>query len=903
MSDSKNIANERPFDLEQAIERWARSLRGHAAVEDGDAADLEGYLRDKIEDLVGQGLGEKEAFEQAAAECAAGEALDREYFRSRSHSRFGSRPPGETPRFMPALVGNYFKIALRKLRKQRAHSFINIAGLAIGLAACLLILLWVKDELSYDRYHEKANRLYRLAYYEEIGGTSSELAVAPFASAPAFAAEIPEVEGYARLLEGRPLAIVEGRKFDLDDIYFTDPGFFDLFTHAFLAGDGKKALASPGALVLTEETALKLFGRADVLGRTVNFNNDYDLTVTAVVKNVPANSHFRFNGLVSLATVASKPEIRPVMEDWFRITGWVYVLLRDKADPRAVETKMAAVKLKHVGEQLRRSGSKMDFRLVPLSDLHLRSRLEGEIGPSGDIRYVYVFSLIAAFILVIACINFMNLATARSAGRGREVGLRKVMGARRTNLVFQFLGESVLLTSLAAVGAVALVGLVLPAFNRLAGKSITVASLFEGASGPALAGLVLLTGVLAGSYPALFMSAFRPAAVLKGPIGRGLKRGLFRSVLVVFQFAVSVMLMAGTLIILSQTRYMKTRDLGFDKDRVLVVNMRDEAARRGAEALVNDLKSNLKISEATLTGGVPGRVQVSMIVNMEGRPERDSFSSWVVWSDFDFVKTYGISIVQGRDFSRSFLSDYSGAFLVNETAARRMGWASDAVGRKIGFDTDDLREIVGVMKDFHFGSLKEPIAPLVVRLATREELIPWAYFLSLKLRAGDIPGTLAFVRSKWAERSERGFAYFFADEEFNSLYRNEERTGRIIAAFAVMAIFVACLGLLGLASFAAEQRTKEVGVRKILGASEAGLAALLTREFLKWVLVANAVALPAAYLVVGRLWLSNFAYRTNPGLLTFLAVAGASILVAVLTVSWQAIRAAVANPADSLRYE
>ena len=334
---------------------------------------------------------------------------------------------------------------------------------------------------------------------------------------------------------------------------------------------------------------------------------------------------------------------------------------------------MATVTLKHVGENLRQSGSKMDFKLQSLVDIHLRSRLEGEIGPSGDIRYIYVFSLIAAFILILACINFMNLATARSSGRGKEVGLRKVMGANRSNLVLQFMGESLLLSVLASLIAVILVGLALPSFNRLAGKALGPASLLGGGSILALAGLVLLTGVLGGSYPALYMSAFRPAAVLKGNVGGGLKRGSFRSILVVFHFSVSIVLMAGTLIVFSQTHYMKTRDLGFNKDRVLVINMRDRTARRSAEALAVDLKSNANIGEATLTGGVPGRVYTQMVVNLEGRPEREGFPAWTIWSDYDFIKTYGITIVQGRDFSRSFASDSGGVFLINETAARRRG--------------------------------------------------------------------------------------------------------------------------------------------------------------------------------------------------------------------------------------
>ena len=898
MSEPVEKRPDGPFYLERAIERWARSLRGLPGIEEGDAVDLEGYLRDKIEELVGQGLDPRQAFERAAAECAPNEALGGEYVRSRTAGRSRGAGFGRL-----SLLGNYLKIALRKVRRQKAYSFINVAGLAVGLAACLLILLWVKDELSYDNFHEKADRIYRLAEFETIGGVSARLAVAPFVSAPTFAADIPEVETYARLLRAAPLAVVEGRRFDLSDIYYTDPGFFDIFSHILLAGDRETALDAPGSLVLTEETARKLFGRTDVVGETVNFNNETDLKVTAVTANVPANSHFRFNGLASIGTVAERPDIRPVLTEWFRITGWVYLLLKDRADPRAVEAKMESVVLKHAGDELRRSGSSMAFHLQPLADIHLRSRLEGEIAAVGDIRYVYVFSLIAAFILVLACVNFMNLSTARSAGRGKEVGLRKVMGARRGSLVLQFLGESVLLSVLASVIAVVLVALALPAFNRLADKAIGPASLLSAGSVLALAGLVLLTGLLGGSYPALFMSAFRPAAVLKGDVGRGLKRGFFRSALVVFQFSVSIVLMAGALIVLSQTRYMKTRDLGFDAGRVLVINMRDAAARRNAEALALDLESNPNIAEAAFTGGVPGRVVNSLVVTMEGRPERESFAAWNIWSDYDLVKAYGITIVHGRDFSRSFPSDAGGAFLVNETAARRMGWGADAVGRKIGFDTNDMREIVGVIKDFHFESLRNPIAPLVVRLSSAADLASQARFMSLKLRQGDIPATIEFVKAKWAQRSERGFDYFFAGEYFDSLYRVEDRIGRIITVFAAMAVFVACLGLFGLASFAAEQRTKEIGVRKVLGASEAGLAALLSGDFLKWVLLANVIALPAAYFLIGRYWLANFAYRTTPGVLVFALVASLSLVIAVVTVSWQAIRAAVANPVESLRYE
>jgi putative ABC transport system permease protein len=435
-------------------------------------------------------------------------------------------------------------------------------------------------------------------------------------------------------------------------------------------------------------------------------------------------------------------------------------------------------------------------------------------------------------------------------------------------------------------------------------------SLAGGTAWIGLAGLILVTGLFSGSYPALVLSAFQPIAVLRGILSRGKKGAAFRNVLVVFQFSVSIVLIAGTLILAQQMKFMKTRDLGFKKDGILTVRLRDAAVRREAGALIAELKRNPDIVEAAQTSGIPGRITTSLGIVAEGRPEDQGLSMNIILSDYDFVKTFGVPIVRGRDFSKSFAADANGVFIINETAARMLGWGMEAVGRKIGFDSNQLREIVGVAKDFHFASLKEKIGPLIIALAPAipgdsEDVLNLktrGLFLSLKIR-GNIAGTVAFVQKLWGSRSERGFDYFFVDRQFNDLYGVEERIGIVMTAFSVLAVLIACLGLFGLASFAAVQRTKEIGIRKVLGASESGLAALLSKEFLLRVVLANTLALPFAYWLMTKFWLSNFAYRTNPGVALFAATAGLSLLVALLTVIYQALRAATANPIDALRFE
>ncbi len=792
---------------------------------------------------------------------------------------------------------NYIKIVLRNIKTHKGNSFINIAGLAVGLTCCILILLWVQDELSYDRYHENAARIYRITYAEEIGGAFDHYALSPFAAAPTFTAEVPEITSYTRLWQRTGLISYNYHKFDEHGIFYADKDFFKVFTHEFIEGDPATALESPGSIVITQEIAKKIFGNEDPLGKVLNLNADGDLKVTGVIRDLPDNSHFSFNYLVSMNTIQGRRA--EYLDAWLVIMGWSYVLLDRRADSQLVEKKLESIVDKHVGNEARKYGQKLYYYLQPLTDIHLRSHLEGEIQGNGDIQYVYVFSVVAAFILLIACINFMNLSTARSARRGKEVGLRKVLGAHKKRLMVQFLTESVGFSLFALVLAINAVWFLLPIFNDIVGKHITLASLFNWVVIASLFGLAALTGLTAGSYPALFLSSFQPIDTLRKKDQRGSQRSILRTCLVILQFTISIALIISTFIVLKQLDFMRNHKLGFKKDRVLALRIKGAAIQEQFDAFRNELEKNANILEASYSNGIPGRTETVLTTFLEGQPDSVSFTFDYIFADYDFLKTYEIELLKGRDFSRDFGSDEEGAFLVNETAAAKLGWGEESIGKKIGYSREMMRPIVGVIKDFHYRSLKEVIGPLAIFLRPRHDT-----YLSIKMNTNDISGVLAYIEKTWnAFEKERSFEYFFVDENFDSLYHSEERLSQIITFFSFIAIFVACLGLFGLASYTAEQSTKEIGIRKVLGASIGSIIVQLSRNFLRWILVANVIAWPLTYFIMKNYWLSNFPFRISLHLLTFMTAGLIAVIIALLTVSYQSIKAALANPIDSLRYE
>jgi len=795
---------------------------------------------------------------------------------------------------------NYLKIALRILKRYKAYSFINIAGLAIGLACCLLILLYVQYERSYDRYHQNADHICRVVEELDFFGNKSHMAITPAPFAPAMKNEFPEVKDAVRFMkgnfsEGKVLVTHGTENYYEDKWYFADHSVFEIFTFPLIKGDPKTALLEPFTVVISEEKARKYFGDEDPMRKTLTLSDRYsqlNFTVRGVLREIPKNSHFRFDFLASFATMEERfPEW---VQNWFNHMYYTYLLLDERSSPEALERKFPDLVLKHAGKQAQAA---LKPHLQPLTSIHLHSQLESEIEANSDALFVYIFAAVALFILMIACINFMNLATARSAYRTREIGIRKIVGARRSQLVRQFLGESILFSFIALPLAVVMMELLLPAFRAFTDRDLGFNYLSNWPVLFILIGITLVIGCVSGIYPALFLSAFKPIKVLKGKLSSG-SRGLsLRRGLIVFQFAVSIILIIATGIILSQVRFIRTTKLGFNKDQVLVLNIKDKELRTRYEAIKAELSKNPSVLNVTASSGIPGRVAHNWFFSTEGLQEKkERPSMWVLMVDHDFIKSLGMEIVDGRDFSRSFTTDEKEAILLNESAVKKYGWGSP-LGRNIKTENKD-GYVVGVVKDFHFKSFYQQIEPVMIYISPR-----YFEFISVRVAADKIPETMAFIKKEWKELApNRPLDYFFLDDDFDKVYRREERTGQIFGYFSIVAIFVACLGLFGLAAFTAEQRTKEIGVRKVLGATTSNIVTLLNKEFIKWVLVANLIAWPVSYYAMSR-WLQSFAYRTSVGPGIFVFSAAVALLIAMLTVSSQAIKAAVTNPVKTLRYE
>jgi len=798
------------------------------------------------------------------------------------------------------MLSSYLKMVFRTIRKHKGYSILNLSGLAIGMACCILILLFIQDELSYDKTHENKDRIYRLISDGEVGGSLSHFALAPFAAPPAFTQEIPEVEFYVRILQiGRQQPITyEDKTFEEIGIFLADETFFQIFSHRFIAGNPERALEEPNSVVITEETALRLFGDEDPIGKVLEFAPIKQIHITGVIEDVPKNSHFRFNYMVSLKSLSEQQ--MQGLNQWLSISGWAYLLLTEGADPAAIQTKFADIVEKHTGEQARQYGISISFLLQKMTDIHLRSNLQGEIEANSNIIYVYVFSAIALFILIIACINFMNLSTARSANRAREVGLRKMFGAYRKNIINQFLAESILLSLTALIFAVILAALALPIFNNFSGKEMSVDYLAKGIMVAGMLVLIIFTGLLAGFYPAFFLSSFQPTAVFRGKLSKGSASSLLRKILVVFQFSISVVLITCTGIVLNQIDYLKNKNLGFDKEQVMAVLVQSSSTAKNYKGIKAELLQNPNILNVSFSAVVPIRGGELRLMIPEGKSQGETYSIYVMRSDHDFQKTYKMELLAGRDFSEEFSTDATEAYIINETAARKFGWKNEeSLGKKLAFAEGRPGRIIGVVKDFHFQSLQQIIEPLALMIDEQN-----LAFVSLKINTKNVSDTLDFVKDKWGKfESNREFDYFFIDEEFASLYASEEQLSNILSFFALMAIFIACLGLFGLASFTAEQRTKEIGSRKVMGATVQNIVFHLSKEFVRWVLVANLIAWPSAYFLMRNYWLMNFPYRINPHIVTFLLAGVISIFIALITVSFQVIRAAISNPVESLRYE
>jgi len=796
---------------------------------------------------------------------------------------------------------NYFKLTLRHLLKYRTYSFINIAGLAVGMTCCILILLYVRDELRYDHFHERADRIYRLTLSTEKDGQPTN-ANTSFGQGPALAAEFPEVEAVVRF---RKMGWGEKRVFARNDnrfyeerFFYADKNVFEVFSFPFLRGNPQTALAEPFSIVITEAMSQKYFGYDNPLGETIALDpyNDgvfTDFKITGVVKNVSHYSHIKFD---FLASFESQKDIMEGRRGWGLESAFTYVLFKSGARAKSVQAKLPAFLEKHVGKDHWYS-----LHLQPLTEIRLHSKLRAELEPNGDITYVYLFSAIAAFILLIACINFMNLATAQSAQRTKEVGMRKVVGAVRSELIKQFLIESVCLSFLALAVAFILIEVSLPLLNRIVGKSIEIDYANNLPFVAMMLGLALLTGVVAGSYPAFFLSASRPIESLMGKTSGGRKAAvILRKGLVIFQFAISVILVVCTTVVYYQMQYVRNKNLGFDREVIVVAPLNDQI-RNSYRSARHALLQHSNLLAMTATEQVPAKAGNGAGYTVEGLEPEGQTRFFV---DHDFLKTYGVGLAAGRDFDEQFPADATGAFMVNEAFVRMAQWksAAEALGRSVTMSHAGQAypgKIVGVVKDFNIFSFRETVWPLVINIMPMDKL----NFISFRIAPQSVTETLEHIGSVWSKFAPSyPLDYYFLDDDFARLHQADQQLGRVFQAFAWLAIGIACLGLFGLAAFTAERRTKEIGVRKVLGATVTNVVTLLSKDFIKLVIYANLLAWPLAWFAMNK-WLQSFAFRVEIQWWVFALAGGLALLIALLTVSTQAIKAALANPVESLRYE
>lgn len=817
------------------------------------------------------------------------------------------------------MLKNYFKIALRNLKKHKFYTFINILGLSVGVAVCMIISLFVINELSYDKHFKDADQIYRIHADIIFGGNHWDMITAPAPMAEALPAEFPEVE-YAVNFRQRGSYLVKNidQNIKEDGVIWASKDFFNVFGTPLLEGNQDGILTEPNTMAISKSIADKYFPGESAIGKTLILDNDMNFRITGVYEDIPQNSHFHFNFLLSMEGLEEAKSA-----SWMGNNFQTYLKIRKDADPENLNQKLKSLVEKNIEPELGRlfgegatlegmlaDGGKMEYAVQPLLDIHLKSDLMGEFEPNFNVTYVYLFVAIALFILVIACINFMNLSTARSSSRAKEVGIRKVMGSFRTHLIRQFLMESILLSFISFLIAVPLVAVLLPFFNDLAARELVMPFSFGSFYMILILGAIG-TGVLAGIYPAFFLSGFKPISILKGKVSMGMKSGMIRSSLVVFQFAISIILVIATIAVFNQLNYIQNKKIGFNKEQIITV---DDVYALGdqVEIFKREILANSMMESGTITGYLPvsGTWRSDTPWWAEGRDPKQtenmvSLQNWEV--DYDYVKTMGMEIVEGRDFSMDFPSDSSGVIL-NETAAKQFNFLGDPLGQKIytlagnnetmNMEELENRTVVGVVKNFNFESLKENIGSVMIFLSERPQGIA-----SFKFNSTNTDEVVNFIESKWNEMAPgQPFTYSFLDDRFGQMYASETRLGKVFGIFAGFAIVIACLGLFALTAFTAEQRTKEIGIRKVLGSSIGSIVVLLSKEFAKLVVIAFLIASPIAWWAMTK-WLEDYQFKQELGWQVFLGAGFFAILIALLTTSYQSIKAATSNPVDSLKSE
>ena len=794
---------------------------------------------------------------------------------------------------------NYIKIAFRNLQKNKVFSLINIAGLTIGLTAFWLIALYVADELSFDRYHENAKRIYRVAQHASWNGGKFDFPITsdPFASA--LKNDFPQIQETARFdIEGGGTISYNNKHLQVNDIMFTDPSAFTVFSWHFLSGNPKTALAKPQSIVLTKSLATKIFGNpSSALNKTISFDQNNSNLVTGVIDDVPPNSHFSFSALRALPADNT--------QNWQNSHLYTYILLKPNAKIETVEAGLPQFFSKYLKANMSNVNYRME--LQPLTSIHLHSNLSFEMGANSSITYIYTFSVVAILILLIAAINYMNLSTARSSIRMKEIGVRKVTGSSKTQLVWMFLSESVLLTFIASVAAVFLISLIFPWFTQLTSKALSIWRFGRIETILLLSSFSLCAGIISGIYPALFFSRFKTISALKGKLGSQNSNQLFRKALVTFQFVITIAMIAGSVVIYQQLQYVSKKDLGFNKDQVLTFHIQNQEVRKQISALKQQLLQNPLIQSVAAASNPIGNNDIGKtgyLLELNGKMETKSRIGDRLMIDEDYIPTMQIKLLQGRNFLQNMPTDKTQGLIVNETFVKDAGW-KNAIGRKIQYNTDEkgkplVYQIIGVIKDFHIFSLQHKIEPLLLQLppATNDE-----DNLYVRVQKNSVKEALHYIGITYKKfDQENPLDYHFLDQNFARQYQSEQKQSNILLIFTVLTILIACLGLFGLVTFMAQQRTKEIGIRKVLGASVTQITSLLSQDFMKLVVLALMIASPIAFFTMQK-WLQDFAYRIQISWWVFAFSGLLAIVIALITISFQAIRAALANPVKSLRSE
>lgn len=882
------------FDLEKAIREWKKNLFKDPGLEENHIIELEEGLREEIEELVDGGMSKEEAFRRIAAEVAPGEVLGSEFYKVRTIRRSG-RPSWQAPRFMPALLWNYLKIALRKIKRQKNYSFINIAGLSVGMACFLLILTSIQFELSYDRFFENSDKLYRVAIRSNAPDEAGYSITTPQILSESLKADIPEIESAGIIQRSRNAVFQTETESFTEDGFFVSEDFFQMFSFDMIRGNRSEALRAPNSIVLTDDMAEKILGSEDPIGKTIHYKGRFlscDLSVTGIMRRPPKNSHLQFNYLVSTATMAVHKDLGEWFNTWDIDAFYTYVELKAGSSQKIIEQKIYKI-MRDARPQV---SMKQDVvYLQPVTDIHLRFQVEGATASNNRIQTVYLFGAIALLILLIAGINSVNLSTALATTRLKEICMRKVIGAGRIQLIKQFLGESYFFTTLAMGLAMLIFYALFSKYTYFLGNNLTLNEVEKAPLVLSILGTILFVGALSGIYPALVLSAFQPISLLKKYAGTWLKGARIRNLLVIFQFSAVVVLLIGTIVITKQLNFIKNTNLGYEREHVVILPLNEAEAIKKAQMLKTRLLEYSKILGATVSDSSPLRLGSSIggkRVKQENG-EEIKINMHMAHIDYDFLDVFGIKIAEGRNFSHEFPGDNK-RVLVNEAFVRKVGWKKPLNNMLIS------SSVIGVIEDFHFDTLHKTIEPAAFFLGK-------GFFgmakIGIRIRPEDQESTLVEIKNIFTQTTtSQPFDFYFLDDAYNRLYRNEQRLAHMIGYLEGLAVILGCMGLFGLATYAAQRRSKEIGIRKVLGASVLSIIRMMSREFVVLVVISNVIAWPLGYYFLQK-WLQGYAYRCGFGIDVFILAGLGTLLIALFAVGLHTIKAAWSNPLESIRYE